>query len=192
MIFLIGIYKIVNNINSKIYIGQSINIHKRWYEHKYKSNYIDDRSFNSLLHQAIRKYGIENFSFEIIEQFSEKDCLLIDEREQFYISFYNCITPNGYNILNGGQKIRAIPRFCKKCGIAITSDSSTGYCHPCSNFNQRVCERPSKEELINLLYKYNFLQVSKQFGVSDTAVRKWCRNYGISDKSKDYNLKENT
>ena len=99
---MIGIYKITNLINNKSYIGQSINIEKRWYEHRYKSQCEDDRSFNSILHIAFRKYGIDNFKFEILEELKTVEQL--DKKEQYYIKLYNTITPNGYNILEGGQK----------------------------------------------------------------------------------------
>jgi group I intron endonuclease len=59
-----GIYKITNKINGKVYIGQSINIERRWKEH------ISDKRKNSLIHLAIEKYGEKNFNFEIIEECS--------------------------------------------------------------------------------------------------------------------------
>lgn len=64
---MIGIYKITNKINGKIYIGQSINIERRWKEH------IFDNRKNSLIHLAIIKYGKENFSFEVIEECNQKE-----------------------------------------------------------------------------------------------------------------------
>lgn len=94
-----GIYKITNKINGKIYIGQSIDIYKRWEEHKNcylrKSNY---------LYLAFRKYGIENFSFEIEEKCSLKE---LDDREIYYISLYHTFIGdeqrNGYNMSIGGE-----------------------------------------------------------------------------------------
>lgn len=56
----IGIYKITNKVNGKVYIDQSKNIEKRWKQHLgAKDNY--------LIHRAIRKYGKDNFSFEIVQ-----------------------------------------------------------------------------------------------------------------------------
>ena len=90
---MIGIYKITNLINNKSYIGQSNNIQRRWHEH------ISENT-NSLIHLAILKYGIENFSFTIIEE-----CLLeqLNEKEIYYIKEYNTLSPNGYNISTGGS-----------------------------------------------------------------------------------------
>lgn len=90
----IGIYKIKNTINNKCYIGQSVDIEKRFYMHKHfyhKDSYID---------QEIHLQGLENFEFSIIE-LCEKDEL--DQKEIYYIENYNSFYPNGYNLTKGGQ-----------------------------------------------------------------------------------------
>lgn len=87
----IGIYKIENLTDGKVYIGQSVHIEKRFAEHC--------RS-NSLIGQAIQQEGKDNFIFSIIEECPE---YLLDAREKFYIQKYNSITPNGYNITSGGS-----------------------------------------------------------------------------------------
>ena len=86
-----GIYKITNKLNGKIYVGQSVDIHRRWAEHKKNSK---DKNKTSLLYQAMRADGIENFSFEIIEECSKES---LNEREKYWINEYNTIE-NGYNM----------------------------------------------------------------------------------------------
>ena len=90
-----AIYKITNNINKKIYIGQSLHPQKRWWEHcqRAKEN-IDSYP----IHLAIKKYGKENFSFEVLEWTED-----YDNRERELILFYNSLSPNGYNIIPGGH-----------------------------------------------------------------------------------------
>lgn len=88
-----GIYKIINLINNKQYIGQSIDIETRWQQHKTSNK-------NYILYQAFKKYGLENFSFEIIEECSKEK---LDEREQYWIKYCNTLTPNGYNMTSGGE-----------------------------------------------------------------------------------------
>lgn len=83
-----GIYKIENLVNHKIYIGQSIHIELRWKEHCRPST-------KSLIGQAIKKYGKENFSFQILEECEE---FLLNEKESYYIQYYKSLVPNGYNI----------------------------------------------------------------------------------------------
>lgn len=92
---MIGIYKITNNINGKSYIGQSINILQRWKAHKNKF-----KTEEYPLYRAMRKYGIENFSFEIIEECSEKD---LNEREIYWIKFFQSFGEKGYNLTRGGE-----------------------------------------------------------------------------------------
>src|SRR3990167_7829867 len=76
-----GIYKIINLVNRKIYIGSAANVFKRWQVHKrcLKSN----KHHSVLLQRAWIKYGEENFLFEIIEEVAEKENLI--EREQRYL-----------------------------------------------------------------------------------------------------------
>lgn len=90
---MIGIYKITNLVNRKNYIGQSIHIEKRWKEHCKESS-------NSLISQAIKKYGRENFSFSVLEE-AEKSQL--NDLEKKYIIIFNSIVPNEYNILTGAD-----------------------------------------------------------------------------------------
>ena len=111
-----GIYKITNSTNQKMYIGQSINIQKRINEHFWKANLPKDRSFNSILHQAIRKYGAENFYYEVLEFCSLEN---LDDRERYYIAKYNSITPNGYNVLIGGQKNKGRIFYCSSCNSQL-------------------------------------------------------------------------
>ena len=175
-----GIYKITNLINGKVYIGQSINIDKRIKEHFWKAQNSKDISFNSILHQAIRKYGKENFLCEIVE---ECDIDIIDERERFYIKYFNSLSPNGYNILEGGQKYRAEPNRCAICNSII--DKSAKHCIKCSHLLQRTCERPSRDELKHLIRTIPFTKIGEKYGVSDKAISKWCKAEKLPYRKKD-------
>ena len=86
------IYKIENQINHKVYIGQTIkSLNKRFSQHK--NNYTKPYFSQIHLYRAFKKYGIENFSFEKIEQVNDED---LDEREKYWIAYYNSYE-NGYN-----------------------------------------------------------------------------------------------
>ena len=89
-----AVYKIENKINHKIYIGQSIHPEQRFLEHARGNN-----EKNSPIHRAFRKYGRENFSFEILGWFED-----YNEKEKEYIIKYNSKVPNGYNIQSGGNE----------------------------------------------------------------------------------------
>lgn len=87
------IYKITNKINGKIYIGQSKNPKKRFQQH------IKDEKVTSSIHNAIKKYGVENFTFEIIEGPISNH----NEREIYWIDYYNSYS-KGYNQTIGGDE----------------------------------------------------------------------------------------
>ena len=91
---MIGIYKIENLINGKIYIGQSTNISQRWKAHRNRPFNENSESYDCPLYRAIRKYGIENFSFVVLEETTKEE---LNEKEKNWIASYNSNNPeNGY------------------------------------------------------------------------------------------------
>ena len=180
-----GIYKILNRVNGKVYVGQSVNIIERWKQHGYKAFNQNELAYNSAIHAAFRKYGLENFELKVLEE-----CLVseLDERERYWIQELDCLTPKGYNILVGGQAYRITKtKTCSKCGKALDSHNKTGFCVDC--YRQDIRKHiPSKEELLDVIlsYKGNFTKIGLHYGVSDNAVRKWCKSYDMPTHSKDY------
>ena len=85
-----------------MYVGQTINPKERWWKHKNEAKNIESLSYKSHLYNSMNNYGIDKFSFEVIE---ECDCKILDERERYWIKELNTLEPNGYNILNGGRKL---------------------------------------------------------------------------------------
>ena len=73
-----GIYKITNQINGKSYIGQAIDIQTRWNKEKTRAFDPNSLEYEKTLSQAFRKYGLNNFTFEIIEQCEKA---LLNEKE---------------------------------------------------------------------------------------------------------------
>lgn len=95
------IYKITNTLNDKVYIGQTVKtVEKRFIQHKNNSN----KSYFSqiVLYKAFNKYGIENFKCETIEEVPNE---LLDEREKYWIEYYNSYF-EGYNSTLGGRAIQ--------------------------------------------------------------------------------------
>lgn len=87
------IYKITNKVNGKSYIGQTrYTVEFRWRQHIHKKD-------NVYFHNAIHKYGIENFTVETLEECNYED---LNSREIFYIAKYNTFK-DGYNLTLGGD-----------------------------------------------------------------------------------------
>lgn len=87
------IYKMTNNINGKVYIGQTVRtLDERNKEHA--------RHHTIIVDKAIQKYGFENFTVEQIDSASTIEEL--NEKEMYWIKHYDCITPKGYNQCFGG------------------------------------------------------------------------------------------
>lgn len=92
------IYKITNKVNGKSYIGQTrYTIEFRWRQHQHKKD-------NTYFHNAIHKYGIDNFSIEILEECDFRD---LNSREIFYIAKYDTFN-SGYNLTIGGDGNRRL------------------------------------------------------------------------------------
>ena len=92
------IYKITNNLNQKCYIGKTLkSVRVRWSQHC--REFLLEKNFNRPLYGAMKKYGIENFSIETIEEVEEA---LVNDREIYWISFYEAYQ-KGYNATVGGD-----------------------------------------------------------------------------------------
>lgn len=92
------IYLITNDINSKVYVGQTIQtLNKRFNGHCCYSK--SDRSVNMYIKRAIHKYGRNNFHIHLLEECPIDE---LNEKEQYWIDFYNSYN-EGYNLTLGGQ-----------------------------------------------------------------------------------------
>lgn len=87
-----GIYKITNIVTDECYIGQSVDIYKRWCEHCKCGLGIDTPPGNKL-YKAIQEYGLDNFTFELITECEPSE---LNEKEKYFISLYQADT-FGYN-----------------------------------------------------------------------------------------------
>lgn len=73
--------------------------------------------------------------------------------------------------------------YCRYCGKEVTRGNNI--CSECSHFMSRKIERPSREEFKNLIRNNSFVSIGKMFGVSDSAIRKWCDSYKLPRKVSD-------
>ena len=96
------IYCYTNLKNNKRYIGQTLNPESRYAAHKSAYKNPNNYEYDSLIHRAFRKYGYENFKYEVLAKDID-DINILNELEIYYINFYNSKTPNGYNVEDGGK-----------------------------------------------------------------------------------------
>lgn len=96
-----GIYLIRNLVNQRVYVGQtSRKFSSRWKEYVTITKNLSAKKNVTAIILAMRKYGIDNFDFSILEQ-CQKDQL--DSREQFWINAFKADSHNNYNQTAGGQ-----------------------------------------------------------------------------------------
>lgn len=93
------IYRILNIITGKSYIGKSANYLKRWITHKNNAKL----KINRRLYDSINFHGEEKFSISLIEELTNCRRDEIDDRERYWIKKFNTLIPNGYNMTIGGE-----------------------------------------------------------------------------------------
>lgn len=155
-----AIYKIQNKINKKIYIGQSKDPEKRFKEYSSgQSGYI------SLIEKAILKYGVENFTFEILGWFED-----YNKKEKEFISYYRSLVPGGYNILPGGNN----PPLLQ------------GENHPNASITLEIAKAIQKDLLNHKIAKK---QIMKKYNVSADLLRHMIVGDSWRDESLQYPLR---
>ena len=159
---MIGIYMYTNKKNNKKYIGQSTNIERRRREHLcWPSPY-------SRFDMELRAIGEDQFDFVILEQCSVE---LLDEREKYWISFYDTIN-SGYNLIPGGQSYRGE----ENPGARLTEDEV--------------------RQIIILLeeHKLNNREIAEKFSVCQNTIdginrcKTWCHLHNYKTNIRNTNL----
>lgn len=156
---MIGIYKVTNLINGKVYIGQSDNIEFRWKTHRNHSQKKYGNDYDCLFYRAIRKYGLNNFKFEVIEECQKNQ---LNEKEMYWIKFYNSfigfVNCNGYNMTRGGQT---------------------------SSFSILKYEQVKEIQKLLLTTRTSQQKIGEQFGVTQTTISQI--NQGLIWREEDLN-----
>lgn len=174
------IYKITNNINGKIYVGQ----------HKLKKNerHRDYMGSGLAIKEAYKQYGRQNFTKEIIEYIEDDEKHeYVSEREIYWIKELNSKYPNGYNISDGGEG------GCTKESAnkgAITRKNN-GYIHHSEETKRKISESHkgktfSKEHKQHLSDNHHLKKewtIEHEDGsieVYDGSLTEYCKKYNIS------------
>ena len=118
-----------------VYIGSSIDVERRWRQHKEASINEKDHHYNYPLMIAFREFGIANFTFEVIDTLPTWEAMI--EAEHNWILKENCVVPNGYNQTNKTNSPMFDPMVAKKM-----SDTKR------KKYGKRVCEIDSANNII--------------------------------------------
>lgn len=140
------IYKITNTVNGHLYIGQTTSsLEERMKKHRSR---FYNKEQNTGLYKAMEKYGIENFEISLIEDCPDEK---LDEREKYWISYFNTYAGEGYNLTPGGQNwaedFFALPM-------------------------EEICEKYKSG-------KYTVRDLSKEYGRSESTISRRLKGQGI-------------
>ena len=167
---MIGIYKIENKINGKKYIGQSIDINRRFREHK--NSLRNNKHGNNYLQASFNKYGEDNFTFEIID-ICEIDEL--DAFERLYINKYESMHNEwGYNLEDGGNENKILSKE--------TLEKRQEYWNSEKGQQRKIeyAEKFSKEQTTT-----GIMHLFKKDSKDTTQGYRWIYRYSENGKSKE-------
>jgi hypothetical protein len=190
------IYKIINNIDSKIYVGSAVYYSKRIDLHLYRLR--RNKHHSSYLQNSFNKYGESNFKFEIIEEVDCKENLI--KREQYYLDLYKPYDREfGYN-MNKKAESRIGGKMPESAKIKIGNfwRGKKFSEQRVLNIRKARTETQGKAILVydnnfNLIYEYpSISETSRQLKVSIATISKQCsknRNKTRQRKDSLYNFK---
>lgn len=163
------IYKITNAVSGKCYIGQT---GQKTPEDRWKGHRCLSKSSCPAIYNAIKKYGIDKFKFEVLIICFDEDRFIYEKE---YIQKYNSLVPNGYNILEGGNET---------CGVK-DKDSKV-------NVYEREMSEETKNKISESVLKYyqeaQSVNIKKHREVMTKAVGRKIAQYNIKGELiKEYN-----
>lgn len=172
------IYKITNKKNGMVYIGSSVDVDRRWRQHKEASINENDHHYNYPLMIAFREFGIANFIFEVVETLATWEDMI--EAEHNWIVKENCIIPNGYNQTDKTDSPMFDPTISKKM-----SDTKR------EKYGKRVCE---VDDYNNILTIWNSLaEASEVTGLDRFKISNVCNGIRLTTGNRIFRFlnKEN-
>lgn len=195
------IYKITNKVNGKSYIGQTrYTVEFRWRQHQHKKDSV-------YFHNAIKKYGVENFIVETLEECNYED---LDSREIFYIAKYDTFN-KGYNLTiggNGNRRLLLDDKYEEIKSLYLAGFSSNKIATLYSVDKASIVKilrqlgvkiRSNKlninnQEFLELVYDYesgySLKELAKRYDCSDKGLKAFIQSKGVVIKEKYSILKD--
>jgi len=179
------VYKATNTKNNKIYIGKTCDPARRWSAHKSESNN-DNNEHYTYFNHAIKKYGFDVFTFEIIDQFDDES--IAYENEVKWINYYKSNNRDiGYNLTIGGKgvitnrpvsletrkKISEAQKGIKRRDNYDVSDESRKKMSEASLNNKGLISNEIKKEILDFFNSGNYTkkQLSDKFNIKIESIR---------------------
>lgn len=192
------IYKITNTVNNKVYIGQTTgSIMHRFKQHEKAAK----NNCNYKFHRAIRKYGIENFK---VEQVEECDDSALDEKEMYWVKYYSSYS-KGYNSTKGGKGLtKPLPSFETLYQEYVINDKTIQKIAKEYNICEASVRKVLKNNGIKIKKKplYDYKEIAKaykkeqnerkicaKFECSNEVVKRACKKYGVPILSAEQSAK---
>lgn len=170
------IYKITNQKNGMIYIGSSIEVERRWRQHKEASINEKDHHYNYPLMIAFREFGIANFTFEVIDTLPDYQTMIKAEHD--WIVKENCVAPNGYNQTHQTDSPMFDPTIAKK--MSNTKREKYG---------KRICEIDSKKNILNI---WNSLaEAGEDTGLDRFKISNVCNGTRLTTGNRTFRFLDN-
>ena len=139
------------------------------------------------------KYSIRYREREIVNSINQikhpsvKQCFkaFLSERDNLEMLCPNCHSQTDTYAGRNTKRIKNIRvKKCEECGEPSSKYTKHGLCNSCYRKSTRVIERPDKETLLKEIILLGFVGTGEKYKVSDNAIRKWCKSYGLPTNKK--------
>jgi group I intron endonuclease len=167
------IYKATNKVNGKCYVGQTTKtLNERMISHLSSArNNVNGTSI--IFHNALNKYGFNNFEWEILEVLETEDRMVLDEREKFYIKECGTFSRNGYNMSEGGYG---------NGGLLGERNGMYGRKHTEESLNKmrKPVSKESLERMTNCQLRYSYI-ITLPTGekIETNNLKGWCKGNNL-------------
>ena len=192
----IGIYSITNKVNNKRYIGRSVNIEKRFIQHRcvLRKDELCKKQGNRHLYKEVKQYGISNFNFEILEVMPDKSIKPLEEGELKWMDHYKTTNREfGYNIiretLEGRQDLGEVSQIKKAQHKAEDSPYGEEWKAKISKHSSELWKDLDKKsnmakKLKVIKRKYKFHQCTRD----GTLIKTWEHMDAILEENPEYHI----
>lgn len=158
------IYKVTNKLSGKIYIGQTTkSLEERWKKHCYANGC-------SVFYKAIKKHGKNAFTVEEIGKYGNiKD---LNNAEEYYIDWFNCLVPNGYNLKSGGNNKTYSEESKKRMSESQSGEKNSRYGKIVSEETRKKMSEAKKGEKHWMFGKHHSEESRKKMSKAHKGVPK--------------------